>query len=103
MSRKFFTLVEANRTLPLVKRIVQDILDVYPQWKDFVDQYELVASKARPEWGESQEQLDLKTQIDAVAVKINGLLGECRHAHERTDDDLRKLCDIALRRLLRRA
>ena len=76
MSRKFFTLAEANRTLPLVKRIVQDIMTVYPQWKDLVAQYELVASKARPEWGESPEQLNLKSQIDAMAAKINDFLGE---------------------------
>ena len=76
MSRKLFTLPEANRTLPLVKRIVQDIMAVYPQWKDLVAQYELVASKARPEWGESQEQLNLKNQIDALAARINDFLGE---------------------------
>jgi AcrR family transcriptional regulator len=34
---------------------------------------------------------------------MNGLLGECRHSGERTDEELRRLCDIALRRLLRRA
>lgn len=73
---KFFTLAEANRTLPLVKRVVQDIMSVYPEWKDLVARYELVASQARPEWGESKEQLDLKAQIDAVAVVINGYLRE---------------------------
>jgi len=76
VSRKFFTLAEANRTLPLVKRIVEDIMAVYPLWKDLVAQYELVAAKARPEWGESQEQLSLKAQVDAMAGKINEFLGE---------------------------
>src|SRR3989442_1787466 len=51
-------------------------MSVYPQWKDLVAQYELIAAKARPEWGESQEQLALKAQVDAVAAKINGFLGE---------------------------
>jgi len=73
---KFFALAEANRTLPLVKRIVQDILEAHPQWKDLVARYELVAARSRPEWGESKEQLDLKTQIDAVAGKINAYLRE---------------------------
>ena len=76
MAAKTFTLPEANRTLPLVKRIVADILQVYPQWKDLVAQYELIAAQARPEWGESQQQLDLKSQIDVHAGKINGFLSE---------------------------
>lgn len=76
MSYKLFTLAEANRTLPLVRRIVQDIMTVYPEWKDLVARFELVAAQARPDWGESQEQLDLKAQIDAVAGRINGFLGE---------------------------
>ena len=76
MPHKFFSLAEANRTLPLVKRIVQDIMSVYPEWKDLVAQYELRAAQARPEWGESQEQIALKAQVDSVAAKINGFLGE---------------------------
>jgi hypothetical protein len=73
---KFFTLAEANRTLPLVKRIVQDVASYYPTWKDLVAQYELVAAQARPDWGESPEQLAIKAQIDEVAIKINACLVE---------------------------
>jgi hypothetical protein len=76
MAHKFFTLAEANRTLPLVRRIVQDIMTVYPEWKDLVGRYELVAAQAKPEWGESPEQLGLKNQIDTVAGKINSYLKE---------------------------
>jgi hypothetical protein len=39
---------------------------------------------------------------DLAKFAVNGLLGECRHPGERTDEELRRLCDIALRRLLRR-
>ena len=76
MASKLFTLAEANRTLPLVKRIVADITSLYPQWKDLVSRYELVAAQARPEWGESAEQLALKAQIDGVATRINAFLEE---------------------------
>ncbi len=76
MPPKFFTLSEANRTLPLVKRVVQDIASFYPSWKDLVAKYELIAAKARPDWGESPEQLGLKSQIDDVARKIHGCLVE---------------------------
>jgi len=76
LPHKFFTLSEANRTLPLVKRVVQDIAAYYPSWKDLVSKYELIAAEARPDWGESPEQLGLKSQIDAVARKINACLVE---------------------------
>ena len=76
MPPKFFTLAEANRTLPLVKRVVQDIASYYPTWKDLVARYELIAAKSRPDWGESKEQLDLKAQVDEVARKINACLQE---------------------------
>jgi len=76
LPHKFFTLSEANRTLPLVKRVVEDIAALYPGWRDLVSRYELVAAKARPDWGESPEQLGLKSQIDDVARKINACLVE---------------------------
>jgi hypothetical protein len=75
---KLFTLAEANRTLPLVRRVVADIMDVHREWKDLMGRYELIAAQARPEWGESKEQLDLKSQIDARAAKINDFEAELR-------------------------
>jgi hypothetical protein len=60
----------------LVKRVVQDIASYYPSWKDLVSRYELIAAEARPDWGESPEQLGLKSQIDDAARKINACLVE---------------------------
>ncbi|MGH7673039.1 MAG: DUF2203 domain-containing protein [Gemmatimonadales bacterium] len=76
MPPRFFSLAEANRTLPLVRRVVEDITALYPVWRDLVSKYELIAVQARPDWGESREQLDLKSQIDDAARKINGYLQE---------------------------
>lgn len=76
MAPRYFTLEEANATLPLVKRIVGDITTLYPRWRELVSRYELVAAHARPEWGESAEQVDLRTQIETVAQEMNGYLQE---------------------------
>ena len=73
---KYFTLPEANRTLPLVKRIVADITALYPEWRSLVSQYEVVAAQARPEWGESPEQVRLRTEIESVAKRIQEFLLE---------------------------
>ena len=76
MPRKYFTLAEANRTLPLVKRIVADITALYPTWRDLVYRYEYAAAQARPETGETAEQQRLRAEIEGVARSINEYLQE---------------------------
>ncbi|WP_405058961.1 TetR/AcrR family transcriptional regulator [Kribbella sp. NBC_01505] len=38
---------------------------------------------------------------DLAGFAINGLMGECRFPGDRNDEELRRFCDIGLRRLLR--
>ncbi len=76
MPPKYFTLDQANRTLPLVRRIVADLTALHPAWRDLVARYELAAAQARPDWGESPEQLALREEIEAVARKINAYIQE---------------------------
>jgi hypothetical protein len=59
-----------------VKRIVADLVTLHPEWRDLVGKYELVAAQARPEWGESTDQVSLRARIDDVAGRINDYLGE---------------------------
>jgi hypothetical protein len=73
---KYFTLAEANRTLPLVRRIVADLTALYPKWRELVYKYELAAAQARPDWGESEEQIRLRSEIEAVARDIQAYLQE---------------------------
>ncbi len=73
---KIFTVERANAALPLVRRIVQDVVAEHPRWKDLVSRYELAAAGARPEWGESPEQQALRREIEQIAQRINGYVDE---------------------------
>ena len=73
---KHFTLEEANRTLPLVKRIVTDIVEEYRVWKEHVFRYELVAASSTAERGESDEQVELRRLVDRSAQRINDFVEE---------------------------
>ena len=76
VSRKYFTLADANRALPLVRRIVADITTLHPSWHDLVQRYELAAAQGRPDWGESPEQVALRVEIEQVAREISGFIAE---------------------------
>ena len=52
---KLFTLEEAERTLPLVRRVVADLTVEYPAWRAAVGRFELLTGGARADWGETQE------------------------------------------------
>src|SRR2546427_9949111 len=73
---KYFTLDQANRTLPLARRIVADITALYPAWRDLAYRYELASAQARPQQGESPEQLAARAEPDGVARRIHGSLQE---------------------------
>jgi hypothetical protein len=68
---KVFTVEQANRTLPLVSRIVQDIVRLYPRWVDKVNEYETVAAHLdaeRPDPRAAQLERDVHT----LATEVEG-------------------------------
>jgi hypothetical protein len=71
-----FTVEKANSALPLVRRIVADITAEHPRWRDLVARYELVAAGARADWGESEEMLSLRQEVDRIAARISGYVTE---------------------------
>jgi hypothetical protein len=73
---KLFTLSEAERTLPLVRRIVADLMAEYPRWRAAVGRFELLTGGARADWGETGELVAARDAVTAAADRINGYLKE---------------------------
>lgn len=71
---RFFTVEEANRTLPLVKRIVRDIVEGYPQFQRERESYRDVTLEPGPEL---QRRLEfLSEAIDDYGDRLRALLAE---------------------------
>lgn len=73
---RFFTLEEANRTLPFVRKIVGDIVEEYRQWRESIARYELITAGRRAEDPETDEQERLRLAVDESAQRINGFMEE---------------------------
>jgi len=73
---RLFTVREAEATLPLVRRVVGDLLQAYPRWKELVARYELLTAPLRAEEGESAEILELRDAAAREAERINDYLLE---------------------------
>ncbi len=73
---KYFTVDEANSTLPYVRRIVEDIVAEYSTWRDAIHRYEVIAAGSSSDHGESDEQVSLRTDVDAIAQRINRYIDE---------------------------
>jgi hypothetical protein len=73
---KLFTLEEAERTLPLVRRVVLDLTAEYPVWRAAVSRFELLTGGARADWGETGELLAAREEVSLHADRINRYLQE---------------------------
>jgi hypothetical protein len=76
---KLFTLEEAERTLPLVRRVVADLLEEYPRWRAAVGRFELLSAGARAEPAgpsASEELRAVQEEVAAYARRIDDYLKE---------------------------
>ena len=70
-----FTADQANRMLPLVRRIVADIVDHYRRWEDLVDAFEIAAADSRAD-RQSAEAERLQREAQRTAEDIEGFRRE---------------------------
>ncbi len=73
---RIFTVEEAERTLPLLRRILSDLRVEYDIWREALGGYEILAAGARAETGETPELLEARTAVTDAATRINGFLVE---------------------------
>lgn len=71
---QLYTVERANRTLPLVRRIVADIVHEHQRWQDAIAQLDLLSSASS---GLSGPQVAaLEREVQAIARDIDAFQGE---------------------------
>src|SRR5918911_484554 len=79
-----FTVEQANRMLPLVRRIVEDIVRTFARWQEQQARYELVAAQSRADRPSAataaleREVLALAREIDGFDAELAALGIECK-------------------------
>jgi hypothetical protein len=73
-SPKQFTVEQANATLPLVRRIVQDIVTQYRAWNEKLNEIDLVAASGRAADNDVADRLAAEAQ--SLAREIEGFRRE---------------------------
>lgn len=69
---RFFSLEEANRMLPLVRRIVEDILTQWRQLEPLIARWQGLGGELR----EADAARELKAELDARAEAVDALVAE---------------------------
>lgn len=75
---RYFTVEQANRTLPLVERIVRDILDAYPTFEQRQRTFRRLARRGSDP-AHTTDLDALREDIEASADHINGFFEELHH------------------------
>ena len=70
-----FTEELANRTLPLVRRIVDDLVMRYADWQDAVSRFEYATAKSTADAPDPEAE-GLQAEAERVATDIDALVGE---------------------------
>ena len=73
---RIFSLEDAERALPLVRKIVADVQRVYEEWRGAVASYELVAAGVKGDGPEPVALEQLRTEVAGYAEQMASLIDE---------------------------
>lgn len=68
---QFFTVEQANKTLPLVRKIVEDVVAQHKKWRETILELDLVASTARADEPRDRAE-ELERQALTLARELDG-------------------------------
>jgi hypothetical protein len=72
---QLFTVDHANRTLPLVRRIVEDIVREHRRWQEKIVELDLLVSGARADMPDARA-VALEREVQTIARDIDQFQGE---------------------------
>ena len=72
---KFYTVEEANRTLPLVSRIADDIVQFYAKWQEAVRAFEIASAGVHADRPDDKATA-LQSEAQRLAADIAGFVRE---------------------------
>ena len=73
---RIFTLDVAERTLPLLRRILADLKQEYDVWREALAHYELLAGGSQANAGASMKLIDARMAVSTAADRIDKFLAE---------------------------
>jgi len=88
-----FTVEQANKTLPLVRRIVEDVVDQHRRWRDTILELDLASQAGEPE--ESPRVEELVRQARDLSRELDGYQRELREIGVQLKDPRLGLVDFA--------
>jgi hypothetical protein len=72
---QLFTVDQANRTLPLVRRIVEDIVQQHRRWQEAIVELDLIVSGVRADLPDPRA-VALEREVQSIAREIDVFQGE---------------------------
>lgn len=73
---RLFTLEEAERTLPLVRRVASEVVELHAKWRGAVARYEALSGAGRSSEGETAPMQAAREEAGRLAERIDRCLRE---------------------------